>query len=384
MTVKLYYKDSHMQMFKARVLACDFDENKGCYAVELDQTAFFPEGGGQYADMGMLGGVQVEDVREKQNVILHYLKRPLQTGSEVEGKIDFQERFSRMQQHSGEHIVSGIVHKHFGYENVGFHLGEFVTTLDFNGPLSVDEVARVEYEANQAVVSNIEIQEAYPTKEELASMEYRSKKELEGQVRIVIIPGYDVCACCAPHVRRTGEIGMIKLIDAVKYKGGTRVSMVAGFRALMDYREKEANVKEISRALSAKANEVADAVRHLQAEAAQWKERAGSMQMRYLEGKLEEITEGTENYFLFEAEMDKNVVRRFVDAGMRKASGICGIFLGDDGKGYQYTMGSLRLNMRDYLKGFHAACPGKGGGKPEMVQGTVKAAKAEIEAFLAS
>lgn len=384
MTEKLYYQDQKMQNFTARVLSCEFDEKKACYGIVLDRTAFFPEGGGQYADPGVLNGIAVQDVKEKGEVIIHYLKEAIEVGSEVSGQIDFDVRFSRMQQHSGEHIVSGIVHKHFGYENVGFHLGDEITTLDFNGPLTEEQVRQVEWEANEAVFRNVPIQVSYPTKEEMDLLEYRSKKELSGQVRIVTIPGYDVCACCAPHVTLTGEIGLIKLVDVVKYKGGVRVTMMSGFRALQDYQEKENSVREISRALSAKPNEVAGAVSRLRNEVGKCKETISRLQSGYLEDKLDEITDETVSYVLFEEEMDKNAGRRFVDAGMRKVSGICGLFLGNDEKGYSYTMGSMNVNMRDFLKEFHEVCPGKGGGKPEMVQGSVSASRDVIEGFLFS
>lgn len=382
MTEKLYYKDSHLSKFCAEVISCEWDEKRECYGIVLDRTAFFPEGGGQYADPGTLNGAVVEDVREKGNLIFHYMKQPLEVGAQVDGVLDFEERFSRMQQHSGEHIVSGLVHRHFGYDNVGFHLGEEIVTMDFNGALTEEQLRQIEWEANGAVAANVEIAAAYPSAEELKELDYRSKKEIDGQVRIITIPGYDVCACCAPHVSRTGEIGMIKLVDAIKYKGGTRVSMVCGFRALRDYQEKERSVREISRLLSAKPTEVSDAVKRLQGEMQQWKEKLARMQNHYLERKLEEIPEKTEMYLLFEQEMDKNAARRFVDTGMRRCGKLCGIFLGDDERGYQYTFGSQTLELKAFLKEFHERFPGKGGGKGEMVQGTVAGTEEELKAYL--
>ncbi|MCD8224879.1 MAG: DHHA1 domain-containing protein [Clostridiales bacterium] len=374
-TERLYYQDSHMREFEARVVFCEWEEKKQCYGVELNRTAFFPEGGGQHADVGMLGGVPVEDVKEKGERVIHYLKQPLDVGALVEGKLDFAVRFSAMQQHSGEHIVSGLVHRHFAYDNVGFHLGREIVTMDFNGPLTEDMVRQVEYEVNEAVAANIEIIVTLPTQEELATLDYRSKKELEGQVRIVTIPGVDVCACCAPHVSRTGEIGLIKIVDAIRYKGGTRVTLACGFRALQDYRVKESNVREISHLLSAKPDEVAGAVRRLQDETQRWKDKLMRMQSAYLERKLEEIPEEAGNVLLFEPEMDKNAARKFVDAGKGKCAGICGIFLGDEENGYQYTLGSHNRDLKALLTDFHHAFPGRGGGKPEMVQGTVQGRK---------
>ncbi len=386
--IKLYYQDNHLKEFSAHVTSCEWDEKKQCFGITLDRTGFFPEGGGQYADPGTLNGIQVEDVREKGDEIFHYLKQPLETGTQVTGRIDYEERFSRMQQHSGEHIVSGLMHRHFGYENVGFHLGEFLVTMDFNGPLTQEQLLMIQQEANEAVAANLEVQVTYPSKEELDALEYRSKKELNGQVRIVIIPGYDICACCAPHVSRTGEIGLIKLVDAIKYKGGTRVSMVCGFRALQDFQEKENSVREISHLLSAKPDEVAEAVKRLQRESHQYKERLAQMQNQYLDRKLEELISGltdsqdkAADVLLFESSLDKGAIRRFVDTGMRKTGGICGIFSGSDEQGYQYTLGSQSENLREFLKEFHKAFPGKGGGKPEMVQGMVTAKRTDIEAF---
>ncbi len=393
MTEKLYYQDSHQKEFTARVLSCEWDEKRSCYGVVLDKTVFFPEGGGQYADVGDLNRIPVEDVQEKGDVITHYVKEPLEEGDEVFGSIDYGERFSKMQQHTGEHIVSGLVHKHFGYDNVGFHLGRELVTMDFNGSLTKEQLRMIEREANEAVTSNIPVQVTYPSKEELEGMEYRSKKELTGQVRIVTVPGYDVCACCAPHVVLTGEIGVIRLVDGTKYKGGTRVTMVCGFRALEDCCVKEDNILEISHLLSAKPYEVAEAVKRLWKENQQTKDKLFRMESRYLDGKMEELvsshpadgpdtdSKGLDCFLLFEEEMDKNAARRFVDTGMHRFKGICGIFIGNDRNGYQYILGSQQVNLRELLKELHQRCPGKGGGKPEMVQGTVSGTRTLLEGF---
>ncbi len=382
MTKKLYYEDSHQKSFCAKVLSCAWNEKKACYEVILDQTVFFPEGGGQYADTGVLGGAKVLDAQERDGEIIHNTDQALEPGTEVEGTIDYPERFSKMQQHTGEHIVSGIIHRTFGYDNVGFHLGQELVTMDFNGTFTEEELRQVELEANEAVVKNLQIVVTYPSKEELDRLEYRSKKELTGQVRIVEIPGYDVCACCAPHVARTGEIGIIRLIDAVKYKGGTRVTMVCGFRALKDYRMKEENVREISRLLSAKPEESAQAVHRLQDEARMWKEKLVHVQSRTMEQILEKLPESVENYVLFEEDVDKNVARRFVDEGKSKCSGICGIFLGTDETGYRYILGSESVDLKAYSRAFHEALGGKGGGKGEMVQGTVPASEKAIRDYM--
>ncbi|HIT64558.1 MAG TPA: alanyl-tRNA editing protein [Candidatus Ventrimonas merdavium] len=382
MTEKLFYQDSHLREFAAAVLACVWNEKKERYEIELDRTAFFPESGGQYADTGTLGGVSVTDVRERDGAVIHLTDGPLTVGETVTGVLDYEDRFSKMQQHTGEHIVSGLVHRQFGYDNVGFHLGKELVTMDFNGVFQPGELRCIEWEANQAVAQNLPIQVTYPSDEELAELDYRSKKEISGQVRIVTVPGYDVCACCAPHVECTGEIGMIRLIDAVHYKGGTRVTMVCGFRALADYRVKEENVREISRLLSAKPYEAAQAVAHLKEEAGQWREKVLRMQTRYLEQKLAEIPAGTEDCILFEEEMDKNVARRFADGAMEICDGLCGIFLGNDRQGYQFTLCSKSVDLKAFLQEFYQKVPGKGGGKNPMVQGTVTASQEAVQKAL--
>ena len=191
MTERLYYEDSHMAEFDAKVISCEKSGEN--YEVVLDRTAFFPEEGGQYADSGRLfqgeQEIPVLDVQEKNGILIHYTEKALQEGTEITGEIDYEERFSKMQQHTGEHIVSGIVHRRFGYNNVGFHLGNEEVTMDFDGMLTMEQIREIEREANEAVAANVEIQVLYPTKEELKDIAYRSKMEIEGQVRIVRIPG---------------------------------------------------------------------------------------------------------------------------------------------------------------------------------------------------
>ena len=275
MTDKLYYESSHRKDFEAQVISCE-PEGEG-YKVVLDKTVFFPEGGGQYADTGILGGVHVLDAQEKDGIIYHYTDGALTPGEIVKGEIDWEKRFESMQQHSGEHIISGIVHGRFGYNNVGFHLGADYCTMDFDGPITKEQLKEIEEEANRIVYKNLNIEILYPTKEELKDLTYRSKIEIEGQVRIVNIPGVDICACCAPHVDRTGEIGNIKLVDMVSYKGGERITMLSGSRALTDHQQKEESVKKISALLCAKDTEVAEAVEKLKEEQEEYNSSLGKV-----------------------------------------------------------------------------------------------------------
>ncbi|OUO26734.1 hypothetical protein B5F86_10550 [Lachnoclostridium sp. An298] len=393
MTEKLFYQDSHLGEFEAEVISCEpFSDASGkktlkLWAAELDRTAFFPEGGGQYADTGILGGVRVVDVQEKGEHVLHLLEGPLEPGSHVTGTIDWEERFMKMQQHSGEHIVSGLVHSWFGYNNVGFHLGSEDCTMDFDGELSKEQLAGIEREANRAVWKNLEIQTLYPSKDELDGMEYRSKIEIEGQVRIIVVPGYDVCACCAPHVSRTGEIGLIKLTRVQRYKGGARVTMLCGVRALEDYTVKQEQAGEISALLCAKENEIAESVRHLKEESDSLKYELGEKEKKLIAAKADMIPKDGKPVCIFTDDVEGDSMRLFMNLVLEAGHGVCAIFHGNESDGYRYVIGSReqdgrQINMRDFVKEFNAAFDGRGGGKPEMVQGTARGSEDEMRAWI--
>ena len=265
--------------------------------------------------------VEVVDVHEKDGVIYHYTKEPIEAGQKVEGRILWEVRFDRMQQHTGEHIISGLVHQKFGYDNVGFHLGEDYCTMDFNGPITKDQLKEIEQEANRAVFQNLDVISSFPSEEERSRMEYRSKIELSGEVQIITIPGYDVCACCAPHMKKTGEIGLIKLVQMDHYKGGERITMLAGDRALKDYGEKEKNIKEISALLCAKENEAAEAVARLKEEAKEQKERLGALQQKLLRFQAKEIPV-EEMTLVFDASLTGNGKRAY-EPSAGTGAGIC-------------------------------------------------------------
>lgn len=390
MTEKLFYKDSYTKEFQARVLSCT--ECKESYQAVLTRTAFFPEGGGQSADTGFFytedgREIPVTDVQEKDGIVFHYITSPVKEGEEIKGKLDFEERFSKMQQHTGEHIISGLVNRHFGYHNVGFHLGTEEVTMDYDGILTQEDLEQIEMEANQAVAENIPVVVLYPSEEELKNITYRSKIEIEGQVRIVQIPGYDSCACCAPHVKETGSIGLVKIVGAIHYKGGMRVSMLCGFRALSDYRMKERNVVKISNLLSAKQEDTAHAVEHLGQEVNRQKEKIKNLQQRYVELCLEEAgnqakTDPEKNILLFVEELDAGARRNFVNAAMDMTEGYAGVFVGNDEEGYQYVLGSRSRDIQDAGKKLNARFQGKGGGRPPMIQGSLNGKEQALKEFI--
>lgn len=370
MTEKLYYQDSHIWEFNARVLTCEKTE-KG-FAVTLDKTAFFPEGGGQQADTGRIGPATVTDVQERDGEILHEVSCALEPGRDYACRLDRELRLRRMQNHSGEHVVSGLVHRLYGLDNVGFHMGEACMTLDFSGELSWEQLMEVETLANQAVRDNIPIKTSFPRPEELSALDYRSKKALGGEVRIVEIPGIDRCACCAPHGKRTGEIGLIKILDAERHRGGVRVSVLCGMDALEDYRRRQETVAAISEMLSAKRDMAASAVERVLAEQARLKERIAALSMALAGTKAESLPPTEGNLCLFDNVLDEVALRELVNLLTEKCRAAA-VFSGSDETGYQYIIGSRRIDLRARSRELNAAIGGKGGGTPEMLRGRASA-----------
>lgn len=379
-TEKLFYKDSCIKEFDAAVLSCE--PEKDGYKAVLDRTAFFPEGGGQYGDTGVLNGIPVTDTKEKDGIVYHYTKKPLEVGVKVYGKLDWELRFERMQQHSAEHIVSGIVHRRFGYENVGFHLGADYCTMDFNGPITKDELREIEAEANRAVFSNIPVYVKYPDERLLARMEYRSKIKITGQVRIVEIPGIDVCACCAPHVQSTGQIGLIKLVDMTNYKGGERIHMLSGIRALSDYQRKQESAKRIGSLLCEKEDHLTDAVEHLKQEAVKLKGEIAGLKRQILIYKAQEtdISEGV--VFVFDKDLTGEAPRELMNLLLERGARVCAVFAGTEEKGYRYVIGSRTEDVRLLNQKLKEKFSARGGGKPEMVQGSLTGTVDQIKALL--
>lgn len=381
-TEKLFYNDSHLSKFTARVLSCEPYGKEEHFAVELDRTAFFPEGGGQYADTGRLNDAKVLDVREKDGRILHITDQLFESGETVEGEIDWNTRFMKMQQHTGEHIVSGIVHARYGFNNVGFHLGTEDCTMDFDGEIPREALREIELEANRAVWENLKIEVLYPSKEELKDLDYRSKIEIEGQVRIVSVPGYDLCACCAPHVAYTGEIGTIKLVNMQRYKGGVRVTMLCGSRALADYEMKQDQNKRISALLCAKEQETADAVSHLKEEMDALKRTLAEKENQLVRVWAQAVPEEEKIVCLFAEDISADAMRGYVNEVLEKERILCAVFYRTEDNGYRYVIGSKTQDLRSFVKEFNAAFEGRGGGKPEMVQGTVKGKEEQIRSWI--
>ena len=385
MTKKLYYEDAYAKEFDAQVLSCEEKsvKDKIVYQVIVDQTLFFPEEGGQSPDKGLLGGAEVLDVQIENEIITHTLNKPLDVGTTVHGVLDWKHRFSNMQQHSGEHIFSGTVHRLYGYHNVGFHLSDNIVTMDFNGVLTEEDVERVEYLVNEAIVKNLPITIAYPSKEELAQLEYRSKIEIEGQVRIVTVEDMDVCACCAPHVRYTGEIGMLKVMSLQNYKGGVRLSMLCGFRALEAFREKTRIVQALTGLMTASQEVLPDRVEKLKAENQDYKYKLAVAKQKLMELKMTEISSEQENVLLFEQDLETVVMRNAVNELTERHAGLCGIFAGTEESGYQFIIGSKNVDCTQAAALLRGKVKAKCGGSKQMIQGSVQAKEAELRELFA-
>ena len=377
-TRKLYYEDCHLAAFSARVVSCEQSE-KG-WQVVLDATAFYPEGGGQACDLGTLGGVRVLDVREKGETVVHLCDGPLPVGETVEGAIDYERRFDLMQQHSGEHFVSGIVLEWFGYLIVGFHMGADLVTIDFDGPIPAADLARIELEANRAVWANRALHIWYPSEEELPTVGYRSKRALPWPVRVVEVPGYDKCACCGTHVAMTGEIGIIKLFSCVKFHKGVRIEMACGGRALRYLTAAYEQNRQVSQAFSAKILETGEAARRMNEQLAAEKFRAAGLQKQVFASVAEGCRDAG-NILRFENDLAPAQVRELCDAIGQVCGGMAAVFSGSDEAGYSYCLMERGGDLRSFNKAMTAALNGRGGGKPEYQQGSVKADRTVIEAF---
>ena len=378
-TEKLYYADPFLTDFTATVLDCQ--PGKNGYLVTLDRTAFYPEGGGQPADHGVLDGATVTDVHEKNGVILHNVDRAVEIGKTVAGAIDWSRRFDHMQQHSGEHICSGLICERFHCDNVGFHMGADIVTIDFNADISWEELLEIEAKANQYLYENHPIDIQFHRGAELEAIDYRSKKALEGDVRIVSFPGADCCACCGTHVVRSGQVGLVKFLSVQKFRDGVRIELLSGKRAHRYLSECWAQDVRIAQALSVKPNASFAGVERVLAELSALKQRCAKLEESVFAQTAAQY-EGKGDVLLFEDEMSGDSLRKLCDAVTNHCGGRCAVFAGADGA-YKFAIGHVGGDLRELTKKMNAELNGRGGGKPNFVQGSVAAARGAIEAFFA-
>ncbi len=377
MTCRLYDSDAYIKSFKASVLSCEKAEN-GLFKTVLSRTAFFPEGGGQSGDRGYIGQTEILDTKIQNGEIYHFSKLPIDTLAEVNCTIDFKRRFSFMQNHTGEHIVSGMANKLFGLENVGFHLGEDFATIDLNGSLDRKTIDIIENAANEKVWQNLKVRAYYPEDDELSGLNYRSKKEIVGRVRIVEIEATDTCACCAPHVKATGEIGVIKLLSAQKVRFGTRIILKCGSFALADYKNKFLNISKISDITSSPAEDTADAVLRLENKISELKQTNSELKLKFIKAAAELADKS--KCCLFEKDFDMKELQASADLLSKKTGKPYAVF-SEKGEGYSFAFcgqdGLLMPLFEKFKKSFEV----RGGGRNGIVQGTVNATENEITEF---
>jgi len=377
-TIEIYYESAYTDKFTATVLSCE-EGKDGNFFVILDKTAFFPEQGGQSSDIGILKGADGRSVKVihtsiKNGIITHVTDGSFNEKELVTGEIDWNHRFSNMQQHTGEHIFSGLVNSIYGYDNVGFHLSDSEVTMDYSGFLGPEQLKDIELKVNRAIWENVEVNCRFPSKEELETIDYRSKKELTGNVRIVTVPGYDVCACCAPHVSRTGEIGLLKVVSSQAYKGGVRVSILCGKRALLFLETQHEILSELSKKLTTSSDKVIASVDKVSLENRELKGRILEMQERLMEYELASKDPNAEDVFLVkEAGMDGNFMRKTVNGLAKVHDGYCGIFSGTDSSGYKYIVASGKKQKDAALiqKCLGQEFEARGGGNAAMIQGSM-------------
>ena len=376
-TVKLYYENAYTQDFTAVVQSCEAVKNG--FAVTLDRTAFYPEGGGQPADHGTLGEARVLDVHEKDGVVTHLCDRALSVGAEVGGRIDWARRFDHMQQHSGEHIISGLLCSTFHCDNVGFHMGADVVTIDYNAPITWEQALEVERRANAYIWADHPIRIWYPSAEELAALSYRSKKELTGAVRITEFPGADRCACCGTHVSSSGQVGLLKLLSCQKFRDGVRLELLCGQRALDCLAAGWEQARQIGQALSVKPQSAFAAVSRLQEELLSLKEKAARLE----EADFAHVAaqyRGAGSVLHIAEPLDGDGARRLCDAIAKAAGGRCAVFAGQDGD-YRYAVIESGGDLRQFIKDMNTALHGRGGGRDGFAQGSAACTAEEVRAF---
>ena len=374
-TRRLYYEDHRQERFSAAVLSCEAVKNG--WEVTLDATAFYPTGGGQACDIGTLGAVRVIDVYDKGDMVMHLCDGPLTVGETVEGCIDYARRLDQMQQHAGEHIVSGIICRRFGLHNVGFHIGADVVTIDFDGPITAEQLAQVERDANAAIAEDLPILAFYPSREELEQLPYRSKKALDWPIRIVQIPGIDTCACCAVHLPSTVHVRLIKLLTCVKFHQGVRIEMVCGQRAIDLLGRVYDQNRQVSQTFSAKILETGDAARKMGERLAAMEYRCAQLQKQAFAAVADSVA-GRENVLYF-ASLTPGELRELAEAILPRITGSVMVCSGEDGK-ISFCLAS-HGDVKAAGSVLCAVLGGRGGGKPPFFQGSLTATRSQIEGY---
>ena len=373
---ELFYKNVYLKECDAEVLS--IEESKNGYDVVLTQTIFYPEGGGQSCDTGFINEAHVTSVKRKNDVIIHTVDKELKVGEKVHLKLDWERRYDHMQNHTGEHILSGIIHKLYGYENVGFHMDEEKIQADYDGVLNKEDVEKIEKEINEVIHQNIPVVETYPTDTELETLEFRSKKELVGKVRIITIDDVDICACCGTHVKSTAEVNLIKILSFEKHKNGTRLEMMSGNRALKDYMQKHEQNTKLFQMFSVKPYVVYDAVNKLNNEYHSLQKDYVALQVEYLNSKVNTFTESNYILDILDISLSMQAMRDYANKLIEKSKYVC-IVAKKDEENYLYVLASKTEKVNELSKKLNSILNGKGGGKDTFAQGSFHSTKEDIK-----
>lgn len=376
-TITLYDDKPYDKVFSAQVISCE--KCDGRYKVVLDRTLFFPEQGGQTSDIGTLSGATVYDVQVSDDTVYHYVDTAFESGQTVEGEIDWKHRFNNMQQHTGEHIFTGLAHNKYGAENVGFHLSDNTVTLDLDIELDQSQIDELEWLSNEVIADNLPIRCWYPDPEELAQMSYRSKIAIDGAVRIVEIEGIDKCACCAPHVSSTAQVGLLKVLSFGKYKGGTRVYILCGLRAVSDYKKNQDLLTEAKQILNCQTEEVPAKAKNLLEDNKTVKYQISEIKAKQLLKQIETYPSELVDVIIFTSDLDARNMRDGVNKLVENHTGLCAIFSGDDENGYSFVIGSSTRDCAVIAAGLRELLGAKGGGSKQMAQGSINATRSQIE-----
>lgn len=380
-TEKLYYIRPVITQFSARVLSCR--EAEEGWELILDRTAFYPGGGGQPCDLGSIDGAGVRLVFEREGEIIHLTSGRFEPGQQVLGSIDAARRLDYTEQHTADHVLTGVIHRRWGYDNVGFHMGAETTTIDLNGPLTGDQLAEMEDEANAVIRADLPVLESFPSAEELDRLEFRSKKELDGAVRIITIPGVDVCACCGTHLERTGGLGLIKVLSMSHLRGGVRLELAAGARAWRAMSAVFAENRRNSVLLSARQEETSAAVERLLGEQERLRQELAAAEKRWYAARAGACRAG-ERALVFEQGLSPAQLQRLANGLMERTGALTAVFSGSDGEGWSYAIGCPDGGLRALTARMNSVLSGRGGGKETFVQGKLSASRAEIEEFFAA
>lgn len=374
-TEKLYYQDPYLTAFTARVLSCE--KSKSGWAVVLDRTAFYPEGGGQPADHGTLGAVRVTDVHETKGVIFHTCDSPVEIATQVAGAVDWPRRFDHMQQHSGEHILSGLLCSLYHCDNVGFHLGADTVTIDYNAELTWEQVMAAEKAANEVIWQDTPVDITFPAPDALARLNYRSKKALTGQVRIVAFPGADCCACCGTHVRRAGEVGIIKVLSCQKFREGVRLEILCGSRAYRYLSQVYDQDRAVAQLLSVKPQDTLAAAERQAEELAAAKQRMTELEDQLFSLRAQALTDRGD-LLLLEPPTRPDGARKLADAAAKASGGLAAVFAGAESSYVYALVQADRADISPLVKRLNAALSGRGGGRNGFAQGSVQADRTAI------